>query len=188
MIARPPYLFAQVTMHTKLLRQFDDPDLRWSHVGPHHERCSFNLIDLLGYASVGHDDKPPYRLYNVYGWSGLAIPENSHATIEAAKNAGRAWILDWLAGAGSAPITWQAMDTGVHFAANADGVRLAEYYYCPTARPGWHVGFRVWFGKTYFATDLRGPDQAKEAIAATWAMWLKAAKERLLTAPAPASP
>lgn len=169
---------------TRLFRSPNDADLRWHHIGPHHERCCFNLLDLVGYASRTRDDAPPYRVYNVYGWSGLipvsVSPDNSYKTIPAAKRAARAWVLEWLKRAGDGPIIWTPGESGVHFSARADHLLIANYYYCPAATSRWHKGFRVWFGCTYYEVDFREPKEAKEKIAETWKLWLEVARERLL--------
>lgn len=160
--------------------QQNDPDIHWHTVGPHHERCAFNLIDLIGYAPINRNDAPPYRLYNVYHWTGAKVAENSFATIPAVKRAGRAWVKAWIQSAGSGPIIWEDANTGAHFWAHADGVEIATMYYCPEDRENLKKGFRVWFGGTYYCIDFRDPAEAKAKVAVTWAQWVKLAKARLI--------
>lgn len=122
-----------------LFRELRDQDMHWHHVGPHHERLSFNLLDLVGYAPVKHNDQPPYRLYNPFNWR-----------------------------------------------ATADGVDMASYYYSDGTLPKyktrekWHVGFRVWFGGTYYVIDFANPEAARAEVARTWRHWLAVAQERFL--------
>ena len=175
-------------MDTKLylFRELRDQDMHWHHVGPHHERLSFNLLDLVGYAPVKHNDQPPYRLYNPFNWRGPKMPENSHATLDAVKAAGRAHALEWLAQAGRGEVIWEALDSGVHWRATADGVDMASYYYSDGTLPKyktrekWHVGFRVWFGGTYYVIDFANPEAARAEVARTWRHWLAVAQERFL--------
>jgi hypothetical protein len=176
-----------MALHPHLFRSYEATDISWSHVGPHHERCLFILPELIGYHPVAHNDRPPYRLYNVFGWSGPALAENSYATIPAAKRAGRAWIERWLASTGAAEIEWRTESSGVHFVANAAGLRIAQYYHNtdpekPMNPHGgrWSVGFRAHFGGTYYLPPIDTPEKAKQAVAETWDRWLKLAKLHLL--------
>lgn len=156
-------------------------DLYWSSVGPDHERASYNLIYLLDvYQARG---KEGFQVSNGYGFvDSHRIADKVCATMPAAKRAGRAWFLTWLADTG-APIEWRVAHTGVHFEAFADGLKIGHYYHNET--PGrWHVGFRAHFGMTYFRERVVGtPDSAKEAMAEAWANWLRLARSRFLINP-----
>lgn len=162
-----------------LYRAFDYEDLHWSHVGPAHERASFNCVDLVGYAP-SKADVPPFHIYNVYGWLGTRLRENSYDTVPAAKRAGRAWVKNWLLGCDGKPVEWQVLDTGVHWAAHVHGLKVASYYYCPEPKGHWHQGFRVYFGGTYYVVDFASPEDAREVVMQTWLRWLACAQERLL--------
>jgi len=172
-------------MHNNLFRSLDNTDLRWSHVGPQHERAYFNLLDLVGYAPAKWGvDQPPYKIYNPYRWTGEKVPEGkTYATIPVAKRAARALVLSWLSQAGTGPVVWEDTDTGVHFWAHADGLEIAKMYFCPEKKGNWHKDFRVWFGGTYYIVDFANPEEAKAAVADTWSQWLAIAKERLLIVP-----
>lgn len=181
-----------MALHPHLYRTYEATDIRWHHVGPHHERCLFVLPDLIGYAPVNHtDDALGYQLYNVFGWTGPKIAEKTFATIPAAKRAGRAWIEQWLATAGDSPIEWRTESSGVHFSGNADGLQIANYFFnddperlmnpaAGAASKCWHVGFRCWFGGTYYLPPIDTPEKAKQAVAETWERWLHLAKLYLL--------
>ena len=166
----------------KLYRDQNDEDSHWHHVGPLHERCSFNLLDMVGYAP-SKGDKPPFHLYNVYQWTGAKVPDKTYATLAAVKRAGRAWVKSWLPSCDGKSVEWEKLDTGVHFIARVNGLKIANYYYCPEPIGNWHKGFRVWFGGTYYLTDFATPSDAESAVAATWERWLMTAREKLLQAP-----
>lgn len=166
----------------KLYRDQNDEDVHWHHVGPLHERCAFNLLDMVGYAP-SKGDKPPFHLYNVYQWTGAKVPDKTYATLPAVKRAGRAWIKSWLPTCDGKSVEWEKLDTGVHFIARVNGMKIANYYYCPEATGQWHKGFRVWFGGTYYLVDFANPSEAESAVAATWRRWLQTAREKLLKAP-----
>lgn len=182
-------------MHTNLFRSLDYPDLRWHSIGPSdHCRAAFNLIDLVGFAPVkerSREEKDrlrdwrggaPYYLYRPYRWQGEPLAKDKHyATEAAAKRAGRSHILDWLSHAGSAPVTWEALDTGTHFWAHADGPEIATMYYNPEANQNGPKAFKVWFGATYYTVPFAHPEQAKAAVEQTWRQWLDIAKARFLT-------
>ncbi len=163
-----------------LFRTWKDFDTRWSHVGPHHERLHFNLLDLVGYAPVHRNDSPPYRLYDVYGWTGVKMAENSYDTLQAVKIAGREHALQWLKKAGDGPVIWTgSQDTGRHWYATADGLHMASYYYSPTKTPEWPKAFKVYFGGTFYTKEFKDPDEAKQQVEATWRQWIEVAKDRL---------
>lgn len=159
-----------------------DLDLHWSSVGPGHDRASFCLIELAGYAARGRLDehKPPYFAppFGIYSMNGFRS-EHTYATMAPAKRAVRKWALDWLE---SAPelISWIAEDTGFHFTARANGIQVANYYYCPEPVGNWHKGFRVWFGGTYYVTDFASPEEARSAAQETYTCWLRHARSSLL--------
>lgn len=44
----------------------------------------------------------------------------------------------------------------------------------------WHLGFRCWFGGTYYLSPIDTPEKARQAVAETWARWLHLAKLNLL--------
>lgn len=101
------------------------------------------------------------------------------ATIPAAKRLVRAWVKKWL---GDAPteVVWKTEDTGVHFTGFIERIQVADYYFCPEPKGNWHKGFRVWFGGTYYVTDFESPEQAREAVQATYTRWLIHARTCLL--------
>jgi hypothetical protein len=98
----------------------------------------------------------------------------------AAKRAARTFVKEWLQRAGQTPVAWTMRDTGVHFFANADGMKIAQYYLCDEPRDGFPLGFRVWFGSTYYIQEFRDADEAKTAVEETWRRWLELAKTHLL--------
>lgn len=181
-------------MHTNLFRSLDNPDLFWHSIGPSdHCRAAFNLIDLVGFAPVKHRTREeqdrlkdwrggaPYYLYRPYHWQGEALPKDKHyATEAAAKRAGRAIILKWLAGAGDSRVTWEALDTGVHFWAHAGGPEIGTMYYNPEVNEKGPKAFKVWFGATYYTVPFANPEEAKAAVEQTWRQWLEIAKSRFL--------
>lgn len=169
----------EIKLH--LFRNLNDQDLRWSHVGPDHERLTFNLIDIVGYMPEKNNDQPPYRIYNPFGWRGAAMPANSHASRDEAKQACREYALAWIERAGDGPVVWEALESGVHWRATADGVDMASYYYCPKTRGRWHKDFRVWFGGTYFLIDFASPEDARSEVERTWRIWLSIAKSGLFS-------
>lgn len=184
-------------MHHNLFRSLDSPDLRWHSIGPSdHCRASFNLITLVGFAPVKertreekdrlHDWRggPPYYLYRPYHWQGEKLSKDKHYSTEAAaKRAGRAIILAWLANAGQGQVIWEAEDTGTHFWAHADGPEIATMYFNPEENENGPKKLRVWFGGTYYTVPFANPDEAKSAVESTWRQWIKLAQERLLSAP-----
>jgi hypothetical protein len=180
-----------------LFRFQPDEDIRWSGIGPpDHRRAYFNLIDLVGYASVKPrtrevQDKlrdwkggPPYHIYACYEWQGEKPSKDKHyATEAAAKRAGRAWIVQWLRTAKPEPLIWTMGDSGFHFSAHVpNGPRVANYYFCDKATADWHEAFRVWFGGTYYMTEFATPDEARAAVQKTWERWLAVAKARFVPA------
>jgi len=175
-------------MHPNLYRRSHDlayyTDLYWSGVGPNHQRASYLLLELLDvYQQRGGSQ---FIAANGFGFRQLThkIPERTYATMPAAKRAARAWFKTWLAATGG-PIEWAVADSGVHFIATADGLEIGTYYHNTDASSRWHVGFRAHFGMTYFDARIATPDQAKEAIAATWTEWLRRTRERFLINPKP---
>jgi hypothetical protein len=183
-------------MDTKLylFRDLRDTAPRWHSVGPHHERLSLNLIDLVGYAGKNCANHPPYHLYNAGGYdtdhAHLPLPaidqSVEYATAEDARAAGEAYALRWIEAAGNAPVIWTANKTGVHWQANADGVHIGNYYYSTGRKHRmpdgtlWHKGFRVWFGGTYYIIDFASPKEARARVEATWREWMAHAKSLLL--------
>lgn len=161
-------------------------DLYWSGVGPHHERASYNLLYLVDAYTTNRgarssDPGAPYRACSSWGFGKRReIEPREYPTIEEAKCAGRTWFAEWLATTGS-PIEWCASRTGVHFIATADGLDIGSYYFNPRKTDHWHKGFRGHFGMTYYREDIvRTPEEAKAAVAETWAEWLRRARERFL--------
>lgn len=163
-------------MHQHLNFRNLDSDLYWSHVGPDHERASYNLLYLVdAYQQRGGER---YQACTAYGFKKRhSAPDKTYATLPAAKRAARAWVMKWLAGTGG-DIEWSVADTGVHFMALADGLDIGHYYHNET--PGrYHVGFRAHFGMTFYdERHVSTPDQAKAAITETWATWLVNARAR----------
>jgi hypothetical protein len=184
-----------------LYRELADTDFKWSRVGPMHERLHFNLIDIVGYATKGHRDQPPFIIYNCGHLdtkpTDLPIPPLDrtveYPTIEEAKEAARKYALRWLEAAGKAPVIWTTASTNVHWEANADGVCIGSYYYSTGRKfkkpdgKKWHKGFRVWFGGTYYLIDFENPEFARARVEFTWRHWLEIAKARLLN-PQPKPP
>lgn len=183
-------------MDTKLylFRELRDDDMHWHHVGPHHERLAFNLIDLVGYSGRNCANNPPYHLYNASGYdtdhAHLPIPpidrSAEYATAEDARAAGKAYALRWIEAARDAPVIWTANNTGVHWQANAGGVHIGNYYYSTGRKHRmadgalWHKGFRVWFGGTYYVIGFVNPEAARAEVERTWRRWLAIAQERFL--------
>lgn len=158
-----------------------DSDLSWSVVGPGHNRAYFSLIPLAGYSARSRlNDFPyfngPFSTYSMSGWKS----ERLFKTVGAAKRGVRQWILEWLADAPLEILWSEAEETGVHWSAKANGIQVANYYFCPEPRGHWHKGFRVWFGGTYYVVEFESPEQARAACQDTYSRWLKNAREKLL--------
>ncbi len=177
-----------------LFRALDYPDLNWHEIGPRdHRRAAFNLIDLVGFATrergnyneKTRTDGPPYKIYAPSGWAGeKPDKDKAYATVPAAKRAGRKWVMKWLEKATPGPLIWTALDTGCHFVGTApDGPEVARYYFCEKATEHWHVGFRVWFGGTFYTLDFANPTEARAAAEETWREWLEKAHQKFFPKP-----
>lgn len=158
-------------------------DIQFSVVGPGHMRAYFTLIPIAGYAAVNRLEKhpyfaPPFRIYSMCG----EHFEREYKTEASAKQATRSLIKKWLSAAATS-VTWIAEDTGVHWTAKANGVQIANYYFCPEAGGKWHKNFRVWFGGTYYTTSFTNPDEARAAVQTSYEIWLFHAKKCLTFTP-----
>lgn len=167
-------------MRSYILREIEDKDWCWHSIGGKHERMCFNLIDLVGYHSVSHNDAPPFRLYWPAGSKLEPLPVHDYRTVDDAREAGRLAVLDWLRSAGRSPIAWQPHDSGVHWTATADGIEISSYYYCAKKTGRFRPGFTVWFGATYFVVSFESPEAARAEVERTWRIWLSIAKARFL--------
>jgi hypothetical protein len=157
-----------------------DADIYWSVVGPGHDRAYFCLIDIAGVSGVRTNEYPGFKPpFKVYSMGGHPVPDILYPDMDTAKLAAREFIVSWLETA-PAEVEWTELDTGVHFEARANGIRVANYYYCPKAFGTWHKGFRTWFGGTYYTTALADPEEARSAVAETWKTWMAHARSRLL--------
>lgn len=169
-------------MNAELFRkdaEVRDSDIYYSSVGPGHDRAYFSLIPLAGYSARSRFNDFPYfnAPFSVYSMSGWKSPGIYHS-VAGAKRAIRRWILQWLTEAPQS-VTWSALDTGVHWSAFANGIAIAQYYFCPEDRGNWTKGFRVWFGGTYYVTNFTSPAQARLAVQSTFTRWINHAKESL---------
>ena len=172
-------------MKAKLYREdaeTRDTDIKWSVVGPGHDRAYFNLIPIAGYSGTRmKEHKHPYYEppYTIYTMGRHDIGTHPFKTIPAAKRALRKWINQWVSGL-NGEMTWEASDTGVHWTGYADKIQVANYYFCPEPIGDWHKDFKVWFGGTYYITKFESPEEARAAVKETFASWLTQAKASLL--------
>jgi hypothetical protein len=150
-----------------------DQDISWSSVGPGHERAYFSVLPLAGYASDIRSDAYPYYVapFHIYTMGNQKLPARNCATAAAAKRAVRAWLNQWIKG--EKKIVWEAADTGVHFYARVDGIEISTVYYSTKEDSSLGKGLRAWFGGTYYVTPIADLDEAKLAVAASWAIWLE---------------
>lgn len=158
-----------------------DTDIFYSVVGPGHYRAYFTLIAIAGYAGekLPTHTSPYYAApFHIYSMAGESFPKR-YKTQAAAKRAVRKIIKGFLE-ACPKEISWEAEDSGVHWTGKANGVQIANYYYCPEEKGNWHKGFTVWFGGTYYLTRFANPEEAREAVSHTFTTWLDHARKCLL--------